>query len=182
MGWVGGCCKWGLPTVCHPSAALPVGDDAPAKKALHLRPPTQTRAQYAAPVTTLAAAALTLASLATEARWVLVGADARGAIGWVASRRYAPYILWLGTVSGIVSGLGFEGRGGGCVCVCVCVGGLASAQRGWAGPGQAPRRAPRPTESRQSQPPQPRPPRSATRALTRFSSTCRALSSPWRSS
>ncbi|KAI8465220.1 MAG: hypothetical protein J3K34DRAFT_473612 [Monoraphidium minutum] len=63
---------------------------------------------YAAPVTGLAAALLTAAALATEARGALVGGDRRGAFGWAASWQYAPYIIWLGTVSGIVGHTGFN--------------------------------------------------------------------------
>jgi hypothetical protein len=55
-------------------------------------------------VTGLAALLLTLAALATEAKGQLIGADRHGVVGWVASKAYAPYIIWLGTVSGIVGG------------------------------------------------------------------------------
>ena len=88
---------------------------------------------YAAPVTGLAAALLTLAALGEEALrggggggggggaggalfGMLFGhgggsggSGARyGAFGWVASAAYAPYVIWLGTVSGIVGHTGFN--------------------------------------------------------------------------
>ncbi|GBF99716.1 drug Metabolite transporter superfamily [Raphidocelis subcapitata] len=63
---------------------------------------------YAAPVTGLAAAALTLTALVAEARGSLVGGDRHGVFGWVASRAYAPFVIWLGTVSGIVGHTGFN--------------------------------------------------------------------------
>lgn len=58
--------------------------------------------QYAAPVTTLAALLLSAASLFGEAQGRFIGEDRHGVIGWVASAQYAPFIIWLGVVSGIV--------------------------------------------------------------------------------
>lgn len=61
---------------------------------------------YSAPVTAIAAVALSAASLATGAGFI--GTDARGTIGWLTSRHYAPLVAYLACVPGIVGHQGFN--------------------------------------------------------------------------
>lgn len=64
---------------------------------------------YSAPVTCMAAALLTLLGLALESH-SLFGAPGQrhGAFGWLLSRHYAPVVVYLGTVPGIVGHQGFN--------------------------------------------------------------------------
>lgn len=60
---------------------------------------------YSAPVTALAALALSLTGLAAESR--ALGAP-HGVFGWLASARYAPVVVYLGLVPGIIGHQGFN--------------------------------------------------------------------------
>lgn len=61
---------------------------------------------YAAPVTALAAAELSLGALARGARPLAAGAA--GLFGWAGDRRYAPLVCYLALVPGIVGHTGFN--------------------------------------------------------------------------
>lgn len=60
---------------------------------------------YACPVTATAAALLSLCGLVFESRR-LVGDDCKGMVGWLLSPHYAPLVLYLGVVPGIVGHTG----------------------------------------------------------------------------
>jgi len=62
---------------------------------------------YAAPVTGVAAAQLTLLGLAFE-RHTVIGASNDGVLGWLASARYAPWVVYLAVGPGIVGHTGFN--------------------------------------------------------------------------
>jgi hypothetical protein len=62
---------------------------------------------YSAPVTVFAAASLTVTGFAAEARSI-VGPNCHGIFGWAASKRYAPVVVYLGAVPGVVGHQGFN--------------------------------------------------------------------------
>jgi hypothetical protein len=64
---------------------------------------------YSGPLTVMAASLLTLAGLAFESR-SLFGAPGQrhGAFGWMLSRHYAPVVVYLGTIPGVVGHQGFN--------------------------------------------------------------------------
>jgi hypothetical protein len=62
---------------------------------------------YSAPVTVFAAALLTVTGFAAEAHSI-VGPDCHGIFGWAASKRYAPVVVYLGAVPGVVGHQGLN--------------------------------------------------------------------------
>eukprot|EP00882_Tetradesmus_deserticola_P022745 GHRQ01024691.1.p1 GENE.GHRQ01024691.1~~GHRQ01024691.1.p1 ORF type:complete len:425 (+),score=136.30 GHRQ01024691.1:465-1739(+) len=62
---------------------------------------------YSAPVTAFAAASLTVAGLAAEDRSI-IGPNRHGIFGWVTSAHYAPVVVYLGAVPGVVGHQGFN--------------------------------------------------------------------------
>lgn len=62
---------------------------------------------YAAPVTAIAAILLSIAGYALEDH-SLVGAHNHGVVGWLCSRHYAPYVVYLAVVPGIIGHTGFN--------------------------------------------------------------------------
>lgn len=64
---------------------------------------------YSAPVTVMAASLLTLTGLAVETHSLFGSPEQRhGAFAWVLSKHYAPVVVYLGTVPGIVGHQGFN--------------------------------------------------------------------------
>jgi hypothetical protein len=62
---------------------------------------------YAMPVTAIGATLLTLCGLAFEAH-TFFGADRHGVFGWLASAHYAPFVIYLGAMGGIVGHTGLN--------------------------------------------------------------------------
>lgn len=64
---------------------------------------------YSGPLTVMAASLLTLAGFLFESR-SLFGApgERHGAFGWMLSRHYAPVVVYLGTIPGVVGHQGFN--------------------------------------------------------------------------
>jgi hypothetical protein len=64
---------------------------------------------YSGPLTVMAASLLTLAGVVFESR-SLFGAPGQrhGAFGWMLSRHYAPVVVYLGTIPGVVGHQGFN--------------------------------------------------------------------------
>jgi hypothetical protein len=59
-------------------------------------------------VTTIAACLLTLVGFLAESHSLLGGPQRHGCFGWLISRHYAPYVIYLGVVPGIVGHQGFN--------------------------------------------------------------------------
>jgi hypothetical protein len=62
---------------------------------------------YSAPVTVFAAACLSIAGFAAEERSI-IAQNRHGIFGWAASKRYAPVVVYLGAVPGVVGHQGFN--------------------------------------------------------------------------
>lgn len=64
---------------------------------------------YSGPLTVMAATLLTITGLLAESRSMFGAPEERhGAFGWLLSRHYAPFVVYLGTVPGIVGHQGFN--------------------------------------------------------------------------
>lgn len=62
---------------------------------------------YSAPVTVFAAACLSITGFAAEEH-TLIGTNRHGVFGWAVSKRYAPVVVYLGAVPGVVGHQGFN--------------------------------------------------------------------------